>query len=216
MNLERRTEDHEDRFVSEKFVKSVVIGALFGGSFFLLIRLLRLKKKRVWPVHPPIIIKSIDDTGDPIGIDTDDPLQELKTGSEQIAASIRSGSLYQLQGFGPVTFVGIRLRTHGTWNVKSFKTSNGCEIRMWLQYLDGGLWKDEPGGPHLTVFGTSSDFQLECDPLSPDTVTSEPQRPHKRKLIKNGRWRIGYVEVVGHGRVNRGSNTKMEIGIDNA
>jgi hypothetical protein len=216
MNLQRRNEDHEDRFVSEYFVKSVVTGALLGGVVFLLFRL--LKKKLEEPVRPPIIIKSVGDSDDPIEIETLDILQLLRTASKPAGPSPTSRSIYRTPGFGRITWVRILLKNHGPWGgPPPFKTTGGCELKLWLQYLDGGRWEDADNGPHITFFGASpqDELRLECDALSTEEPTGNPHRPRKRKYNQDERWRIGYVEVVDHGRVNRGDNTKMEIWIDN-
>jgi hypothetical protein len=192
MNLQTRTEDYDEPFVSENFVKSVVIGAIVGGVSFLLYR--KLSKKKRSHIIPPIIIKSLQETGEPIEIESRDPLSEHEALQSQ--SNLVDPKVYRLSNFGLTTFLRVYRQFTKPAVITPYENVSGLTVNMWLQYKDGGDWLDLDGGPHLVVDGTLPGAPLTCEKLSGDKPNpGNNERPRKRSFNKHKKWRIWRVEV---------------------
>jgi hypothetical protein len=202
------TEDYQEPFVSENFVKSIVIGAMLGGVGFLLYRLLR---SPVSHTIPPIIIRSDETTPEPIEIETQNILVENRALSEHLSAK-----LYRMSRFGLTKYVGVYREGTGTSDLVPYKKDTGLVVEMWLQHRQGNQWHDEPNGPHLIVNGTVADFHLACEQLSPDKPNpGNPNRPRKRSFNRNKNWRISKVRVDNNAPIALDNFKKMTIRFDN-
>lgn len=203
MELETR-EPEERSGIFQKVVKAFVIGAsVVGLGFLLRNRLGSLQSHTI----PPIVIKSIDDGTEPIEVESRTTLQEstaltkdadtLTTDEEAHVAQ----SLYTMPGFDKTKYVKV-LRKNTTTGAseppKEYRNNAGLSVNMWLQHKQGGVWQDEPNGPHLVVAGTMADFPLTSDRLSADKPTGNLNRPRKRSYNKNKNWRIGKVQVASN------------------
>ena len=209
------SDDHDERFVSENFVKAAVIGALLGGVGFLLYRWL------LHPTIPPIIIRSDETTPEPIEIETETILNETEALSGQSTSPHLTRKLYKMPRFGLTRYVVVICRnSNGDVTVREpyWNPNSGFVVQMWLQHKQGNNpWQNEPGSAHLVVEGTSNDFPLTCEQLSQTKNNSSPHRPWKRSFIQhpNKKWRIWKVQVGGNTEIELGSNQSMEIRFDN-
>ena len=217
--MELETQELEERSgIFQKVVKALVIGAsVVGLGFLLRNRFGSLQSHTI----PPIIIKSIDDGAEPIEVESRTTLQEsssltsdsasltyeadtltkeAETLTNQAAPHVAQ-SLYTLPGFDKTKYVKV-LRKNTATGVseppKEYRNNAGLSVNMWLQHKQGGVWLDEPNGPHLVVAGTMADFPLTSDRLSVDTPTGNLNRPRKRSYNKNKNWRIGKVQVANN------------------
>ena len=200
MNLQTREQGRtavsghdEESLFSEKLVKSAVIGAIIGGLGFLIFKLWRPRSHTV----PPIIIKSVDDSTEPIEIETETPLSETPALHGPAGIAPAQLKLYKMSGFGLTKYVKVwRRNGSGSWHLESYKNSAGLVVRLWLEHKQGGQWQDEPDGPHLLINGTADEWNLTSDQLSVDKPNhGNNHRPRKRSYNKNKNWRIGKVEV---------------------
>jgi hypothetical protein len=204
------TEDHDEQFVSENFVRSVVIGAILGGVGFLLYRL--ITQRKFHHTIPPIIIRSVEEAPEPIEIETENILGETSALTEGAGSSTLSAKLYRMAGFGLTRYVVVDT---GSGSPTRYKKNTGLVVKMWLEHKQGNQWLQEPNGPHLVVNGTSVDFPLTCEQLSPDKPNpGNPFRPRKRSFNRNKNWRIWQVQVDSNAAILSTSRI-MEIRFDN-
>jgi hypothetical protein len=203
MNLQTRERDRtavsghdQESLFSENLVKSAVIGAIIGGLAFLVFRLWRPRNHTV----PPIIIKSVDDSSEPIEIETERTLMETPALAGRPGVGADDLNLYQMSGFEKTEYVEVWWRKgSGSWHLQPYKNSAGSVVRLWLQNKDNGSWQDEPNGPHLVVNGVAEGWNLKADKLSNDKPNhGNNYRPRKRSFNKNKKWRIGKVQVDNH------------------
>ena len=208
MDLQTRTRDREEHFVSHNFIKSTLIGAILGGVGFLLYRKLRHTHTHV---IPPIIIKSVEETGEPIEIESDHPLQVSEALAGEVRSSSASRKVYRCPEFGLAKHVRVYRRFPNPVHVTPFDNpDDGLVLKMWLEYKDGPDWRELEGGPHFEVDGTLPRAPLTCEELSADKPSGNSERPRKRSFDRPGKWRISRVEADGE-EVERDGYKKMEI-----
>jgi hypothetical protein len=217
MSLQHRSEDNEEFFVSKKFVKSVIIGAILGGVVALLAKLLR---SRTRPIHPPIIIRSIEEPGPnvPIEIETKGPFEESQSSSGLGAIAGLESKLYRMKGFGPVIYVGIfgERRIGDDLEVEYENATDGLEVRIWLQKYEFKQWAWEVDGPHFLIDANSPNFQLTCAELDFNgSNLGNIDRPSKHLFSTRRTWRIGKIQVNGGKKIETHDCVSLEVLIDN-
>ncbi|HEX6125515.1 MAG TPA: hypothetical protein VFZ23_09115 [Pyrinomonadaceae bacterium] len=185
-------------FFSENLVKTALVGSIIGGVGYLLYRLGRPRGHTI----PPIIIKSVDIGSDPIGIETEEPLEPARSLLQKIE--------YETD-FDVTIGVLVELRnTPNQWVQYWFEDSSGLDVKIDLQQKDGNQWKDEPGFPHLTIAGKSERFRLTTEQLS-GYMPGNSDRPYKRGYNGTVKRRIGKVEVVGFPPVSTSGYKYVEV-----
>ena len=211
MNLQRHTEHHHDEesLVSEGVIKAIVIGALLGGVFALLSKLF-IKLLPGSPVHPPIIIRSTQETDVPIEVETGEALVATPTGG----ATSGLATVDYTMKLGPITYVGIFGEKFGYPAIKEFGEPGDSRVEIWLQKFEFKEWNWLPDGPHFVIERTSTSpgFKLTCGELSASsTDLSNIDRPYTRYSAVRP-WRIGKVKV-GKVEVQTGDYIRVEVRI---
>src|SRR5215203_212367 len=132
MELQTREVEGKSLF-SYNWVRTVVIGAILP-----LAAGLALGQDDKGHTVPPIIIKSIDEAGELIGIESATTLQESKATPGKLKLTRH---IYTLKDFKTTKYVEIFWEIDdGGWKSQIHDDVNGLDLKIWLQRYKNNKW----------------------------------------------------------------------------